>query len=63
VRLLARGVTKRYVEWPFRYTHRFEAEPLLERADFRVETVYGGYQREPFTSDSRVMLFLARIPG
>jgi len=53
-------VTKRFVEWPFRYTYRFEAEHLLERAGFRLEAVHGGYQREPFASDSRAMLFLAR---
>jgi len=53
-------VTKRFVEWPFRYTYRFEAEHLLERAGFHLQAVYGGYQREPFASDSRVMLFLAR---
>ena len=28
-------VTKHFVEWPFRYTHRFEAEHLLERAGLR----------------------------
>ena len=53
-------VTKRIVEWPFRWVHRFEAELLLERADFDVEAVHGGYHGEPFTSESRVMLFLAR---
>lgn len=54
------AATKRFVEWPFRFTYRFEAEHLLERAGFTVEALYGGYAREPFTSDSRVMLFLAR---
>ena len=54
------SLTKRFVEWPFRYTYRFEAEHLLARAGFRVEAVYGGYQREPFTSESRVLLLLAR---
>jgi SAM-dependent methyltransferase len=54
------SLTKRFVEWPFRYVYRFEAEHLLERAGFGVEEVYGGYGREPFVSDSRVMLFLAR---
>lgn len=53
-------VTKRFVEWPFRYTYRFEAEHLLERAGFEIEAVYGGYRREPFASESRTMLFLAR---
>lgn len=54
------AVTKRFVEWPFRYTYRFEAEHLLERAGFTIEALYGGYRREPFVSESRVMLFLAR---
>ena len=51
---------KRFVEWSFRWTYRFEAEHLLHRAGFRVEAVYGGYQREPFTSESAAMVFLAR---
>jgi hypothetical protein len=54
------SVTKRFVEWPYRYTYRFEAEHLLERAGFHVEAIYGGYQREPFTTDSRTLLILAR---
>jgi SAM-dependent methyltransferase len=54
------AVTKRFVEWPYRYIYRFEAEHLLERAGFEVEALYGGYAREPFVSDSRTMLFLAR---
>lgn len=53
-------IAKRFVEWPFRFTYRFEAEHLLERAGFVVEQVYGGYQREPFTSSSTTMLILAR---
>src|SRR5712692_4957716 len=53
-------VAKRFVEWPYRWTYRFEAEHLLERAGFTVETVHGGYQREPFTSSSATMVFLAR---
>jgi SAM-dependent methyltransferase len=55
-------IEKRFVEWPYRWTYRFEAEHLLERAGFVVEAVYGGYQREPFMSDSAAMMFLARIP-
>jgi SAM-dependent methyltransferase len=53
-------VAKRFVEWPYRWTHRFEAEHLLARAGFVVEAVYGGYQREPLTSQSPSMIFLAR---
>jgi SAM-dependent methyltransferase len=53
-------VTKRFVEWPFRYTFRFEAEHLLERAGFRIEALHGGYAGEPFGAESPKMLFLAR---
>ena len=54
------SVRKRLVEWPFRFTYRYEAEHLLERAGFSVEAVYGGYRREPFETDSSTMLLLAR---
>jgi len=52
-------VTKRFVEWPYRWTYRYEAEHLLERAGFAIHGLYGGYQREPFTSTSPAMVFLA----
>jgi SAM-dependent methyltransferase len=55
-----RPVAKRFIEWPYRFTYRFEAEHLLERAGLVIEAVYGGYQREPLESDSTTMLFLAR---
>jgi SAM-dependent methyltransferase len=55
-----RVLDKRFVEWPYRWIHRFEAEHLLQRAGFEVEAVYGGYAREPFSSESAAMLFLAR---
>lgn len=53
-------INKRFVEWQYRYMFRFEAEHLLQRAGFGVEAVYGGYRREPFTSESATMLLLAR---
>ena len=56
------AVTKRIVEWPYRYLFRFEAEHLLERTGFEIEALYGGYGREPFVSGSPLMLFLARWP-
>jgi SAM-dependent methyltransferase len=56
-----RVVTKRYVEWPYRYMYRFEVEHLLARAGFRVEALHGGYAGEPFTSESRTMLFVASL--
>lgn len=54
------SVKKRFVEWPYRFTHRFEAEHLLERAGLTVDAVYGGYRREPFRSESAAMVFVAR---
>ena len=54
---------KRFIDWQFRWTYRFEAEHLLERAGFAIEDVYGGYAREPFTSESDAMVFLARKPA
>jgi SAM-dependent methyltransferase len=56
------SLTKRFVEWPYRYIFRFEAELLLERAGLEVEAIYGGYKREQFSSDSRTMLIVARGP-
>ena len=53
-------VEKRFVEWTYRWMHRFEAEHLFERAGFSVEGVYGGYRREPFSSESPLMLFVGR---
>jgi hypothetical protein len=55
-------VTKRLVEWPYRWVYRFEAELLLEQAGFIVEGAYGGYQRQPFTSDAKWIVLLARKP-
>ncbi len=53
-------MAKRFVEWSYRWTHRFEAEHLLARAGFEIEAVYGGYERDPFTPASTSMVFLAR---
>jgi SAM-dependent methyltransferase len=53
-------VEKRFVEWPYRWIYRYETEHLLERAGLEVEALYGGYQREPFTSGSAAMVFVAR---
>jgi hypothetical protein len=55
-------VQKRFVEWPYRWTYRFEAEHLLERAGLHVESLFGGYAGEPFTSESAAMVFVARKP-
>lgn len=53
-------VTKRIVEWPFRYFYLPEIELLLDAQGFEVEAVHGGYAREPLSPESTVMLVLAR---
>ena len=40
--------------------NRFEAEHLLERAGFVIESVQGGYHGEAFTSGSSVLLLVGR---
>ena len=47
---------------PFRYTFRYEAELLLERAGFVVENLYGSYQLDAYDSDRERMIFVA-IPA
>ena len=44
---------------PLRYTYRYEAQLLLERAGFAVDALYGSYQRDPYDSDSERMIFVA----
>jgi SAM-dependent methyltransferase len=58
-----RVIDKRFVEWPYRWVHRFEAEHLLVRAGFKIEGVYGGYAWQPFESGSPAMIFVATRPS
>jgi SAM-dependent methyltransferase len=55
-------IDKRFVEWPYRWIHRFEIEHLLVRAGFTVEAIYGGYACQPFASESPMMMCLATRP-
>jgi ubiquinone/menaquinone biosynthesis C-methylase UbiE len=55
-------IDKRFVEWPYRWMYRFEAEHLLRRAGFEIEAVYGGYAGEAFTGEAPMMLLLASKP-
>jgi SAM-dependent methyltransferase len=49
-------VSDRYLT---RYIHRFELEHLLERAGWRLISLYGSYDLSPFTSESERMIALA----
>jgi len=52
----------RRIQLPFslRFVYRYEMELLLRASGFIVETVYGNYQLEPFSSHSPHMIFVAR---
>jgi len=46
-----------------RVTGREELKLLLRLAGFEVETVYGGFEGEPFEAESDQLIVLARSPG
>ena len=48
------------IPFSLRYLYRYEMELLLRLSGFAVETVYGDYDREPFTGHSPKMIFVAR---
>ena len=52
-------VTRVSDRYSTRYIHRFELELLLERAGWRLISLYGSYDLSPFTSDSERMIALA----
>jgi SAM-dependent methyltransferase len=54
--------TVRRTLFPFRmrFVYRYEMELLLHTAGFRLETVYGSYDLDPFDSSSEKMIFVAR---
>lgn len=54
------GSVRRYVDhYLTRYIHRFELEHLLERAGWRMVSLFGSYGLDPYDSDSERMLVLA----
>jgi len=44
------------------YFFRFEFEWMLEACGFQIETLYGSFDRSPFTAESPEMIFVARKP-
>ena len=55
------GKTERLVQgFPFRYFFRYEVEHLLARARFKVEELYGNFDRSPLNDGSPEMIFVAR---
>jgi SAM-dependent methyltransferase len=56
----ADGTTRRLVQdFPMRWFWRYELEHLLARCGFRVESVFGNFDRSPLTDGSPEMIFIA----
>jgi SAM-dependent methyltransferase len=54
------GTLKRTIEhFHLRYIFRYEMELLLRQSGFRLETVYGGFDRRPYDYHSGEMIFVA----
>jgi SAM-dependent methyltransferase len=47
--------------WTLRYFFRYEVEHLLARCGFRVEAVYGNFDRSPLQDNSPEMIFVASM--
>jgi len=57
------GHTVSQIEWPLRYSFRFELEHLLEKVGFTIEAVWGNHRREPVRDDTRRLFVVARKPS
>ena len=52
-------VRRLYRDFQIRYVHRFEAQHLLELSGFRVEALYGDFERSLFDETSEEMVWIA----
>lgn len=52
-------VRRLYRDFQIRYIHRFEAQHLLELSGFRVEALYGDFERSLFDETSEEMVWIA----
>jgi len=55
-------VKRTYRPLKLRWVYRYEMEHLLDLCGFKVEELYGGFDRQPFDDDSREMIWVA-TPG
>jgi ubiquinone/menaquinone biosynthesis C-methylase UbiE len=55
-------VSKRYVPLNLRYFYRFEMQHLLELCGYRLEALYGDFQRGPFRYGGE-QIWVARVHG
>jgi SAM-dependent methyltransferase len=58
-------VSRFYVDMPMRYIHRYEFEYLLELGGFKVDALYGWFDKTPFGPGSTEMVWVAsrRVVG
>jgi hypothetical protein len=56
-------VRRSYKLLKLRWMYRYEAGHLLARSGFAVETLYGGFNRQPFDEDSQEMIWVAHKRG
>jgi len=62
--IAADGTVRRTVgSFNLRYIWRFEAELLLDKAGFGVESVFGDWDMSPYSSDSERMIIVAQPRG
>jgi SAM-dependent methyltransferase len=60
----AEGLVRRaQIPFSLRFIYRYELELLLRASGFTVDTIYGSYELEPFTSHSPKMIVVARKEG
>jgi hypothetical protein len=56
------GTLRRHIEhFHLRYIFRYEMELLLRMAGFRLETVYGDFDKRPYDYHGGEMIFVARL--
>ena len=54
-------ISRKYLDFQTRYSHRFELQNLLVSCGFRIEYLYGSFEYTPFDPDSSEMIWLASI--
>jgi len=50
------------IDSTLRFRTEHEIRTSLEQAGFQIKHVYGGWRHEPFTNQSRIMVFVAQRP-
>jgi len=54
-------MSKQYLDFQTRYSHRFEIQHLLIASGFRIASLYGSFECTPFDSDSTEMIWITKL--